>query len=616
MSSLTTPTIEECSKNTLITILGILRVSNKDMSVPDEQGDMILLLKNISFDEKVSVTVEQLRNILTVIGLPKSGKREVVLNRFDEWRGYKHSSQITHDGVICDMCDTEIMGVRYKCCTCPDFDLCDHCITNNAHARPDHEFATLDQPYAKDQPLPINSLPIGILTQICSTLHLQSGTRSEMVKMIKKLTPEQLTCRTVVELKGILKMIGSSQGGNKDKLLERFNEWREKKPTKTLVNLPCKKPTKEPMDSPHKKSSIPKSLRDTVFSRYCQSYNDAHCYVGCGEKLSPFNFECGHIVPEKNGGETTIDNLRPICGRCNKSMGTKNMFDFIRDCGFIATLIDHAKTDLIDIGDIPPSIVDQKILIPSVNTDIIELLHTTPQPLQSQPLQSQPPQPQPLQSQTEPQPSQSSQLLQPSQSRSEPQPTQSRPEPHPHPPHMRPRPDHPHMQSRPDHSHVGPRPDHPHVRSRPDHSHVGPRPDHSRPRYDPHPTINYISTDTICGDDLRPLEYGLIKQQIRADPDEKIEVLYRTSGEFEKPFNMFDSVLVGISNKRLFKIEKGISYFTSLSNIVSLRHKKMNIFKWDQIIVTTRDNKEVEYGIYYSDTIEYFIKYIRAKLST
>ena len=40
------------------------------------------------------------------------------------------------------------------------------------------------------------------------------------------------------------------------------------------------------------------------------------------------NFECGHIVSVKEGGETNIENLLPICSSCNKSMGTENLMVF------------------------------------------------------------------------------------------------------------------------------------------------------------------------------------------------------------------------------------------------------------------------------------------------
>ena len=42
------------------------------------------------------------------------------------------------------------------------------------------------------------------------------------------------------------------------------------------------------------------------------------------------NFHCGHITSEKNGGDMTLNNLLPICALCNSSMGSVNMWDFIK----------------------------------------------------------------------------------------------------------------------------------------------------------------------------------------------------------------------------------------------------------------------------------------------
>ena len=44
--------------------------------------------------------------------------------------------------------------------------------------------------------------------------------------------------------------------------------------------------------------------------------------------ISCFKFHCGHVVAECNGGETTLDNLRPICDHCNQSMLSMNMKEF------------------------------------------------------------------------------------------------------------------------------------------------------------------------------------------------------------------------------------------------------------------------------------------------
>ena len=40
------------------------------------------------------------------------------------------------------------------------------------------------------------------------------------------------------------------------------------------------------------------------------------------------DFECGHIIPYSQGGPTSLENLRPVCKGCNRSMGTTNMLDY------------------------------------------------------------------------------------------------------------------------------------------------------------------------------------------------------------------------------------------------------------------------------------------------
>ncbi len=77
----------------------------------------------------------------------------------------------------------------------------------------------------------------------------------------------------------------------------------------------------------YKKKSIPKALRDNVWDRYFKGKMDANCYV-CRRDISFKNFECGHILSERQGGETVESNLRPICSSCNKSMATRHMEEF------------------------------------------------------------------------------------------------------------------------------------------------------------------------------------------------------------------------------------------------------------------------------------------------
>jgi 5-methylcytosine-specific restriction endonuclease McrA len=71
-----------------------------------------------------------------------------------------------------------------------------------------------------------------------------------------------------------------------------------------------------------KKQKIPKALREQVWRRYIGDKFKNKCYiVWCSNTITVFDFHVGHDLPESKGGSTVITNLRPICSRCNHSMG-------------------------------------------------------------------------------------------------------------------------------------------------------------------------------------------------------------------------------------------------------------------------------------------------------
>ena len=73
-----------------------------------------------------------------------------------------------------------------------------------------------------------------------------------------------------------------------------------------------------------KKATIPRALREAVWVSYNGNRFRCKCHVSwCPNRVTAFNFHVGHDIPESRGGTTTIDNLRPICDRCNLSMGNK-----------------------------------------------------------------------------------------------------------------------------------------------------------------------------------------------------------------------------------------------------------------------------------------------------
>lgn len=84
---------------------------------------------------------------------------------------------------------------------------------------------------------------------------------------------------------------------------------------KVLTNSKLKK---------YKKANIPKALREQVWLKYIGSNFEAKCIINwCKNRMTVFDFHVAHNIPESNGGNTDINNLRPLCARCNLSMGNK-----------------------------------------------------------------------------------------------------------------------------------------------------------------------------------------------------------------------------------------------------------------------------------------------------
>lgn len=83
--------------------------------------------------------------------------------------------------------------------------------------------------------------------------------------------------------------------------------------------------------NPNYKSKLNSVLRYSVWNNIIGQKIGVHKCPCCNlNEISQQNFHCGHIVSKFNGGEDIIDNLIPICGSCNSSMGITNMDSFIQ----------------------------------------------------------------------------------------------------------------------------------------------------------------------------------------------------------------------------------------------------------------------------------------------
>lgn len=115
----------------------------------------------------------------------------------------------------------------------------------------------------------------------------------------------------------------------------------------------------------YRKKKIPECVRNAVWNKYMGDVKHAPCYTGCGEIISAALMHVGHIQAESCGGETTIQNLRPICSKCNTSMGRKNMREFIVEWGFTSPLTSEddnigGTTEVVSAKSVDTKIIKRK----------------------------------------------------------------------------------------------------------------------------------------------------------------------------------------------------------------------------------------------------------------
>ena len=95
----------------------------------------------------------------------------------------------------------------------------------------------------------------------------------------------------------------------------------------------CQAKPAEPRDP--KKIKIPSKVRADVWATYIGSHIAEHKCICCKRvTIKQTDFEVGHVQSEAQGGTLEINNLRPICSTCNKSMGRTNMVEFVKKYGY------------------------------------------------------------------------------------------------------------------------------------------------------------------------------------------------------------------------------------------------------------------------------------------
>ena len=129
-------------------------------------------------------------------------------------------------------------------------------------------------------------------------------------------------------LKPICRACNSSMG------VMNMNDYMKKYGFDKISNFKKDESKKDEKKVKKSKEKIPVSVKNTLWSLHFPNVLEGKCKCCQTETITRNNFDCGHIISEKNGGEIKLENLKPICRACNSSMGVMNMNEYMKKYGF------------------------------------------------------------------------------------------------------------------------------------------------------------------------------------------------------------------------------------------------------------------------------------------
>merc|ERR1712018_690017 len=99
----------------------------------DEEGDEVRMAN----DEETKLALAAMTGPVFKLRVRMGGKKD----------GEQQAGE-GHPGIVCDGCDGPVLGPRYKCLVCADYDLCKNCEGRGLHSQ--HKMVRLPQPCKRD----------------------------------------------------------------------------------------------------------------------------------------------------------------------------------------------------------------------------------------------------------------------------------------------------------------------------------------------------------------------------------------------------------------------------------------------------------------------------------
>ena len=119
-------------KEKLVVVFPQLNGKNININWTDADGDNV----TIASDEELMIAMSEMTGPVYKINIQVKGEKK---NEEE-----KNSTGEVHPGVSCDGCDGPVVGARFKCMVCPDYDLCEKCEGKGEHK--DHNMMRLSSP--------------------------------------------------------------------------------------------------------------------------------------------------------------------------------------------------------------------------------------------------------------------------------------------------------------------------------------------------------------------------------------------------------------------------------------------------------------------------------------